>query len=95
MWATNSDEFKKLIKLNKCNTTKMNNTGDETHITDSLAIWDKYKKVLGINWNTAATKSVFEFNHIINIASKLNVTKGNILKFSAIFFDPHGLICPN
>ena len=73
----------------------MNNAGDETHITDSLAIWDKYKKVLGTNWNTAATRSVFEFNQIINIASKLNVTKRNILKFSAMFFDRLGLICPN
>ena len=37
---------------------------------------------------------MFEFSDIINIASKLNVTKRNILKVSAMFLDPLGLICP-
>ena len=93
-WATNSDELAKLIKVNESDTTDMHNTGDETYVNDSLGISGTYRKVQGVNLNTAVEKFVFEFSDIINIASKLNVTKRNILKVSAMFFDPLGLICP-
>ena len=53
-----------------------------------------YRKVLGVNWDTTTDIFVFEFSNIIIIASKLNVTKRNILTVSAMFFDPLGLICP-
>ena len=72
----------------------MHNADDETYVKDSLGNSYIYRKVLGVNWSTATAKFVFEFNDIINIASKLNVTKRNILKVSAMFFDPLGLICP-
>ena len=93
-WATNSDELAKLIKLNESDTIVMHNADDETYVKDSLGNNYTYGKVLGVNWNTTTYKFVFEFNDIINIASKLNVTKRNILKVSAMFFDPLGLICP-
>ena len=65
----------------------MNNTDDETY--------DTYIKVLSVSWNTATKISVFEFRHIVNVASKLNITKRNILKVSVMFFEPLGLIiCP-
>ena len=94
-WAINSDELAKLIKLNENDTTEMHNADDETYVKDSLGISGTYRKVLGVNWNTTADKFVFELSNIINIASKLSVTKGNILKVSAMFFDPLGLICPD
>ena len=72
----------------------MYNADDETYVKNSLRNRYTYRKVLGVNWNTTTDKFVFEFNDIINIASKLNVTKRNILKVSAMFFDPLGLICP-
>ena len=93
-WATNNDELAKLIKLNESGTTEMHNTDDETYVKDSLGISGTYRKVLGVNWNTTADKFVLEFSDIINIASKSNVTKRNILKVSAMFFHPLGLICP-
>ena len=73
----------------------MYNADDETYVKNSLRNRYTYRKVLGVNWNTTTDKFVFEFNDIINIASKLNVTKRNILKVSAMFFNPLGLICPN
>ena len=93
-WATNSDELAKLIKLNESDTTKTHNADDKTYVKDSLGISDTYPKVLDVTWNTTANKFAFEFSDIINIASKLNVTKRNILKVSAMFFDPLGLIFP-
>ena len=93
-WVTNNGELAKLIKLNESDTTEMHNADDETYIKDSLGNSYTYRKVLGVNWNTATDKLVFEFSDIINIDSRLNVTKRNILKVSTMFFDPLGLICP-
>ena len=92
-WVTNNDELAKLIKLNERDITEMHSADDETYVKDSLGINGTYRKVLGVNWNTTADKFVFESSDIVNIASKLNVTKRNILEVSATFFDPLGLIC--
>ena len=93
-WVTNNDELAKLIKLNERDITEMHSADDETYVKDSLGINGTYRKVLGVNWNTTADKFVFGFSDIINIPSKLNVTKRNILKISSMFFNPLGLICP-
>ena len=71
----------------------MHNADDETYVKESLGISGMYRKVPGVNWYTTVDKFVFEFSDIINIALKLNVTKRNILKVSAMFFDSLGLIC--
>ena len=52
------------------------------------------RKVLGINWDTNNNFLVYEFADIIAVASKLEITKRNILRVSALFYDPLGLICP-
>ena len=93
-WATNNDELATLMKLNERDTTDVHNADDETYLKDSLGNSYTYRKVLHVNWNTTTDKFLFEFSSIINIASKLNVTKRNILKDSAMFFDPLGFICP-
>ena len=90
-WATNNYELAKWIKLNESDTTEMPNANHETHVKDFLGNTYTYQKVLGVNWNATTDKFVFEFSKIINIASKLNVTKRNMLKVSAMFFDPLGL----
>ena len=90
-WATNNYELAKWIKLNESDTTEIPNADDETYVKDFLGNSYTYQKVLGVNWNATTDKFVFEFSNIINIASKLNVTKRNILKVSAMFFDPLGL----
>ena len=51
-------------------------------------------KVLGINWNLIDDTIIFNFEHIINVADSLKCTKRNILKITAMFYDPIGVICP-
>ena len=46
----------------------MHNADGEIYVKDSLGISGMYRKALGVNWNTAADKFVFEFSDIINIA---------------------------
>ena len=50
--------------------------------------------MLGINWDTNNDFLVYEFAEIIAVASKLEITKRNFLRVSAMFYDPLGLICP-
>ena len=50
--------------------------------------------VLGLNWDTNNDFLVYEFADIIAVASKLEITKRNILRVSAMFYDLLGLICP-
>ena len=52
-----------------------------------------FRKVLGINWDTNDFL-VYEFDDIIAVASKLEITKRNILRVSAMFSNTLGLICP-
>ena len=68
---------------------------DETNVKHSLGNSDTYRKVLGVNWKTTSNEFLFEFSDILDIASILNVTKQNILKFSPMFFHSLGLICLN
>ena len=53
-----------------------------------------FRKVLRINWDTNNDLLVYEFADIIAVASKLEITKRNILRVSAMFYDPLGLIYP-
>ena len=53
-----------------------------------------FRKVLGINWDTNSDFLVYKFVDIISVASKLEITKRNILRVSATFYDPLGLIYP-
>ena len=50
--------------------------------------------MLGLNWDTNNDFLVYEFADIIAVASKLEITKRNILRVSAMFYEPFGLICP-
>ena len=51
-------------------------------------------RVLGLNWDTKNDTFVIEFMKLVDEFLKMDVTKRNILKFSASTFDPLGLICP-
>ena len=53
-----------------------------------------FRKVLGLNWDTNNDFLVYKFADIIAVASKLEITKRNIPRVSAMFYDPLGLICP-
>ena len=51
------------------------------------------KKVLGLKWNKD-DEIVFDFEGLVAESLKLPVTKRNILKIGAKFYDPLGLISP-
>ena len=52
-----------------------------------------FRKVLGLNWDTNNDFLVYKFGDIIAVASKLEITKRNIPRVLAMFYDPLGLIC--
>ena len=95
--ATNNSLVQNVIdhKENKLEGTPSSNTqhDDETYIQNSFSSSSKYHKVLGINWETRKDYFVFEFANIAEVAKRLQVTKCNILKISAMFFDPLGVVC--
>ena len=51
------------------------------------------KKILGITWNHD-DEFVCDFSKVVEEALKLPLTKRNILRIGASFFDPRGLIAP-
>ena len=50
--------------------------------------------MLGLNWNIDKDIFVFEFSDVAEGGLGLVYTKWNILKISASFFNPWGLVCP-
>ena len=50
--------------------------------------------VLGIDWETSTDCFVFKATNIVEVANRLQVNKHIILKLSAMFFDPLGVLCP-
>ena len=49
------------------------------------------RKVLGIAWDIKGDEFIFK---IINIENSLDCTKRNVLKITAMFYDPVRLLCP-
>ena len=54
----------------------------------------KHRKVSKYYERGCSYETIFCFTDIIKTVSNLPVTKRNVLKLSAIFFDPLGLISP-
>ena len=94
-WATNSFEMKKFIDSNENNSrSKMDISESETYVENLFGSSSVYRKVLGLNWDTGADDFIFDFENICRTAEKLDVTKRNVLRIAAMFFDPLGLISP-
>ena len=91
----NSFELKKFIDSNEGNSrSKMHISDSETYVENLYGSSNVYRKVLGLNWNTGADDFIFDFEIICRTAEKLDVTKRNILRVAALFFEPLGLISP-
>ena len=74
---------------------RMKKTDESTYAQSQLGFNSHtFRKVLGINWDTNNDFLVYEFDDIIAVASKLEITKRNILRVSAMFSDTLGLIFP-
>lgn len=52
------------------------------------------KRVLGVEWDTQSDELVFHFSSLIKLARSLETTKRNVLRITASFYDPLGLISP-
>jgi len=52
------------------------------------------RKVLSLCWDCSNDSFVFDFEEILSCAENLPFIKRSILKVSAMFFDPFGLMCP-
>ena len=94
-WATNSFEMKKFIDSSDNNSrSKMDISESETYVENLFGSSSVYRKVLRLNWDTSPDDFIFDFENIWRTAEKLDVTKRNVLRTAAMFFDPLGLISP-
>ena len=94
-WVTNSFELKKFIDSNENNSqSEMYISDSETYVANLYVSSSVYRKVLGLNWDTGANDFIFDFGNISRKAEKLDITKRNILRVAAMFYDPLGLISP-
>ena len=50
--------------------------------------------MLDIEWDTTGDEFIFNFEKIINTANSRDCTKRNVLKITAMCYDPIGLLCP-
>ena len=95
-WKTNNKELQKYFD-NKETPIECNNK-----IVDDLSYLDtevcseesSYARVLGVEWDVEGDTFVFRFDKFTDLAKSLSATKRNILKVSASFYDPLGLISP-
>ena len=54
----------------------------------------KPEKILGALWDEIDDTFIFDFKEIAELSEILSVTKRNILKILAMFFDPIGILQP-
>ena len=64
------------------------------HSINPTSIIDKTRKVLGLNWSSKNDQFTYDMKGIVDLAEQLEPTKINILKISAMFYDPLGLMAP-
>ena len=79
-WPTNDE------KLQQYFNSQQSNDKPTTNNTN--------RKVLGITWCTENDTFAFDFKNLVTLAEDLKPTKRNILRISAMFYDPIGLISP-
>ena len=88
-WATNCEELRDFINT-QSHPSDIQNNGHQTYVKAEFGASEKYRKVLGINWDTNTDSLVIEFDSLVEGTYCEVVTKRNILKFSASLFDPLG-----
>ena len=94
-WMTNNRTLQKFIDSSeKVVIDDFVEQENVSYAKEELGIHDKYKKVLGVSWDLNTDELIFEMEQLASNGLKLSYTKRNILKISASFYDPMGLICP-
>ena len=97
-WVTNNSALQKYFNQQK-NLLPKNHSFEENNDCTFLESQTKFavndiKRVLGVEWDTQNDEFVFHFSSLIDLARSLETTKRNVLKISASFYDPLGLISP-
>ena len=107
-WQSSSQKLIELIEGNEANETEHKRpelievqpfVEDETSFTkitlgDTNEIKPHHHKVLGLTWNFVKDEFVLDFEKLISVAKTLTFTKRNLLRLTAMFFDPIGFISP-
>ena len=91
-WATNNCAMQKYINQNQDQNKELNDS--QTYVQSLYGTSTSYRKVLSLNWKTDSDEIIFDLGVIYDAAENLHVTKRNILRIAAMFFDPLGLIAP-
>ena len=97
-WVTNNSTLQKYFNQ-KENLLFKNHSFEEKDDYTFLESQIKFvrndlKRVLGVQCDTQNDELVFHFSSLIDLARSLETTKRNVLKISASFYDPLGLISP-
>ena len=95
-WETNNLVLRNIISQDKTLNDIQNEKTDESTYAQSQLGFNShtFRWVLGINWDINNDFLVYEFADIIAVASRLEITKRNILRVSIMLYNPLGLICP-
>ncbi|XP_065678999.1 uncharacterized protein LOC100199492 [Hydra vulgaris] len=100
-WITNDHELQNYFnkkETNQSENSKCNLKVDELKYFESEIIKNEnnnnFIKNLGIEWDILKDGFVFEYKEFVKNARMLKITKRNILKIAASFFDPLGFLTP-
>ena len=94
---TNDEDLQQFFDQNENAKSDIDsNQGDDVTFLNSQLKFDenKSKSVLVVEWNTKTDEFVFRFSNLVDQAKSLETTKRNVLKVSASFYDPLGMISP-
>ena len=90
-WETNDTKLREMIHDE---ISKMGQDDCITYAKEELGDSQIYRKILGLNWDTVTDDIIFEISRFGVNGLILPATERNILRISASYFDPIGLICP-
>ena len=94
-WVTNDEDLQQFFDQNENAKSDIDsNQGDDVTFLNSQLKFEenKSKSVLGVEWKTKPDEFVFPFSNLVDQAKSLETTKKNVLKISASFYDPLGMI---
>lgn len=95
-WLTNNFALQKHFKQKEnllCKNHSFAENDSCTFLESQIKfVANDLKSVFGVEWNTQNDEFLFHFSSWIDLARSLETTKRNVLKISASFYDPLGLI---
>ena len=96
-WCSNNTELMSLIQKEECcnNSSSVHNKWEDETSFSTYQLETSHSdetSVLGIKWDVVADNFVFDLTDIIGKAETIKLTKRNILKVSASFYDPLGIL---